>query len=159
MCLNTSTIGRLCCFVLARESDDRGWKNCNCDSVGGRYCRESDSAPAEQRTGAPMKMMLGCILQAKLKMALTSFWLSPNHFDMMELARMFTNMAPDSFASACSARPHQTSHARTGLGSAETRQMLHIEIELCKQLTVGITVGCSDRQLTWEGCCNKWSRT
>ena len=34
-------------------------------------------------------------------MALTSFWLSPNHFDMMELARMFKNTAPDSFAKAC----------------------------------------------------------
>ena len=50
----------------------------------------------------PMKMMLGCNLQASENMALTSFWLSPNHLDMIELARMFTNMPPDSFASACS---------------------------------------------------------
>mmetsp|Transcript_11486 Transcript_11486/g.28947 ORF Transcript_11486/g.28947 Transcript_11486/m.28947 type:complete len:339 (+) Transcript_11486:2181-3197(+) len=47
-----------------------------------------------------MKMMQGCSFQASVNSAVTSFWVSPSHLLWMELARMFTNRAPDSFAMA-----------------------------------------------------------
>mmetsp|Transcript_8676 Transcript_8676/g.20921 ORF Transcript_8676/g.20921 Transcript_8676/m.20921 type:complete len:231 (-) Transcript_8676:691-1383(-) len=46
------------------------------------------------------KMMLGCSFQARVKAAVTSFVLSPNHLLCSELTRRLMKLAPDSFAIA-----------------------------------------------------------
>lgn len=51
--------------------------------------------------GIPMKIMHGCNFHASVNSAVTSFWVSPSHLLCIELARMFMNRAPDSFAMAC----------------------------------------------------------
>jgi len=47
-----------------------------------------------------MKMMLGCVLRARLKSPATSLFDSPNHLFMRTDAAMLIKVAPDSFASA-----------------------------------------------------------